>query len=72
MKKHKRCSRCCSNPIDGQTVVITVERYEQLLDAEIRLKAIKDIAEADNGTWTYTECTSQTIDCLLGLVRNEK
>ncbi len=66
MKKFKRC---CANPIDGQTVEIDIERYEQLFVAEIMLKAIKDVAEVDNGLYGYTECTSKSIDCLLGIER---
>lgn len=65
----KKIKRCCSNPIVGQTVEITVERYEQMLDAEIRLKAITEVAEADNGLYSYTECTSKTIAILLGIER---
>ena len=69
MKKNKRCSKCCSNPIVVQTVEIDIERYEQLIEAEIKLKAIKDVAEVDNGVFGYTECTSKSIDGLLGIER---
>lgn len=65
--------KCCAVSTDGvPTLEVSMERYEQLFEAEVKLKAIKDVAEADTGSYGYTECTSRTIDILVGIDRNEK
>lgn len=53
-------------------VTVSIERYEQLIEAEVKLKAIKSVIEADTFTYGYSECTSRTIDILVGIERNEK
>ena len=72
MKGLKKCCKVCTNSNVGQTLEISVERYQQLIDAEIRLNAITDVAEADNGLYGYTAGTSNTIDNLLGIERAKK
>ena len=67
----KSCVVCTSSNV-GQTLEVSMERYEQLVEAEIKLKAIKDVAEVDTGSYGYTESTSRTIDVLLGIERNAK
>lgn len=51
---------------------ISADRYKELIEAEIRLKAITEVAEVDNGMYGYTESTSRTIDVLLGIERPEE
>lgn len=54
------------------TVEITMERYEQLIEAEANLKAIKKVLEADTSTYGYSESTARTVDILIGIKRDEK
>lgn len=52
---------------------ISQERYEQLVEAEIKLKVLKDVLGAeDDVPFGYTEAISNVIDAILGIVRNEK
>ena len=72
MRKFRNCCAVSTESAGVQSVEITMERYEQLVEAEVKLKAIKDVAEVDTGSYGYTECTSRTIDILVGIERNEK
>lgn len=51
---------------------ISQERYEQLIEAEVKLKAIKDVLEADTSSYGYSECSARTVDILVGIERDEK
>ena len=57
---------------ESKEVVITIERYEQLIEAEANLKAIKKVLEADTFTYGYSESTARTVDILIGIDRDEK
>lgn len=51
------------------TVVISQERYEELIKAELRLNLIFRIATKDNSTYGYSENTAKAIDVVLGIER---
>lgn len=70
MRDYKKYCASCTDSNGVQTLELPVERYEELVEAEVKLKAIKDVAEVDTGSYGYTECTSRTIDILLGIERN--
>ena len=53
-------------------IEITIERYEQLVETEANLKAIKKVLEADTFSYGYSECTARTVDILLEIKRDEK
>ncbi len=54
------------------TVEITMERYEQLMEAEVKLKVLKEILEKENRPVGYDTNTSDVIDTILGIKRDEK
>lgn len=72
MKGLKKCCKVCTNSNVGQTLEISVERYKQLIDAEITMKVLKDVLLADDGLHSYTTITSKTIDNLMGIDRSKK
>lgn len=52
---------------------ISVERYEQLVEAEIKLKVLKDVLSAEeNVDFGYSNTISDVIDAILGIKRDEK
>ena len=52
---------------------ISVERYEQLIEAEIKLKVLKGVLESEeNVDFGYNKTISNVIDTVLGIERNEK
>ena len=53
-------------------VVITIGRYEQLIEAEAKLKVLKDIASSEDRNYGYGSEVSKTIDTILGIKRDEK
>lgn len=57
---------------ESMEVVVTIGRYEELLEAEAKLKVIKDIAESEDRAYGYGSEVSKTIDTILGIKRDEK
>ena len=52
---------------------ISQERYEQLVEAEIKLKVLKDVLSAEeNIDFGYSKTISDVIDAILGIKRNAK
>jgi hypothetical protein len=58
--------------MEKDVVVIGLNRYDNLLSAECAVKAIKAIAENDKGVYGYAVNTSNAIDAILGIKRNEE
>ena len=72
MQGFKKCCGGCTNSNVGQTLEISVERYQQLIDASIKLKVLTEVLEADNSLHGYTTSTIKTVDNLLGIERAKK
>lgn len=52
---------------------ISMERYEQLVEAEIKLKVLKGVLESEeNVDFGYNKTISDVIDNILGIKRDEK
>ena len=49
------------------TVVISQERYEELIRAELKLHLVRDVASRDNSNYGYSQPTANTIECILGI-----
>lgn len=63
--------KCCAVGTDGvPTLEVSMERYEQLIEAEVKLRVIKEVAEAEDGNFGYSTKASETIDTILGIERN--
>lgn len=59
--------------VDKVEIPISVERYKQMSEAEIKLMVLKDVLEAEeNVDFGYTKTMSDIIDNILGIKRNEK
>ena len=54
---------------DNRKMIIDYNEYKQLLEAEVLIKAVKNLAEADNSSYGYNNDTSKSIDALLGIER---
>lgn len=54
-------------------VTISMERCEQLMEAEVKLNVLKDALEAEeNVDFGYNKTISDVIDNILGIKRDEK
>ena len=55
--------------MNENTVVISQERYEELLRNDVRLKIIFDVATHDEASYGYERNTAEIIDAVLGIKR---
>lgn len=54
-------------------VTISMERCEQLMEAEVKLNVLKDVLEAEELVdFGYNKTISDVIDNILGIKRDEK
>lgn len=53
-------------------ITISKEEYKILLAAKLKLDAICEIASRDDKTYSYSSATSEAIDTILGIDRDEK
>ena len=72
MRKFRNCCAVSTESDGVQSVEITIERYEQLLEAEAKLNVIRDIAASEDRAYGYGSDISKTIDVILGIERDEK
>ena len=55
--------------MNENTVVISQERYEELIRAELKLQLVYEAASRDNSNYGYNQPTVNTIEHILGLDR---
>lgn len=58
--------------MEKNVVKIDLERYNELLRAELKLDMVTRVAEADECDYGYRSNTANTIDDILGITREEK
>ena len=54
---------------DNRKMIIDYNEFKQLIEAEMLIKAVKNLAEADDSKYGYNDYTSKSIDTLLGIKR---
>lgn len=54
---------------DNRKMIIDYNEFKQLIEAEMLIKAVKNLAEADDSKYGYNDYTSKSIDVLLGIKR---
>ena len=68
----RRFKNCCAGSNDGQTLEVSIERFQQLVEAEAKLNVIRDVAASEDRNYGYGSEVSNTIDTILGIKRWEK
>lgn len=55
------------NEMENRKIIIDYTEYRRLLEAEVKVNAIKNLAEADKNEYGYGSDTSKSINALLGI-----
>lgn len=65
--------KCCAVSNGVPTLEVSIERYEQMSEAEIKLMVLKDVLSTEeNVDFGYSKTMSDVIDTILEIKRNEK
>ena len=59
----------CGKKNSECTITIAVERYNELMKADIKLEIIKKALEKDDTQYGYSSDTKRVIDAVLGITR---
>lgn len=56
--------------MNENTIVISLERYEELIKNEAKLEVIRDVIAQDDSSYGFSESTAKAVEAVLGLIRS--
>ncbi len=60
------------NSISNECVVVSIEKYENMVSSATTLTLVRQLIESDESTYGLSSETTKAVETLLGVVRSKK